>query len=161
MSVASRLAVLDILPQRDGKQQALLADDADLPPNRFQPHLPQIHAVDQNASLIHVIEAGDQVDERGFARAGRPDNRDDLARRDVQTDVVQHGMIGIVAECDALELHRARHLPDSDGVWRVRDFGARIQRLEHALDRRARPLHLHVEVHDTHGGIVQLRDQSR
>ena len=79
--------VPDVLSQSDRKQQALLADDADLTADRLQTHLPQVHAIDQNTALPHIVEARDQVDQRGLAGARRPDNGDDLAGLDLQVQM--------------------------------------------------------------------------
>ena len=49
-----------------------------------------------------------QVDQRGLARAGRPDERDGLPGNGVQGDVLEHGPVLVVGEADVGE---ASHRP--------------------------------------------------
>jgi hypothetical protein len=44
-------------------------------------------AVELHAAVGHVVEAGDEVDERGLARAGRAEDRDGLARLYTEADI--------------------------------------------------------------------------
>ena len=62
------------------EEKALLRDVADAP---AQPRLVQLvdrRAVEQDRALVVFVEAREQVDERGLARAGGADQRDGLAR---------------------------------------------------------------------------------
>ena len=58
----------------------------------------------EHAALLRVIESRDQIHQRAFARAGRPDDGDDAAAGHVETDVVQHRLGRVVAEGDMLEI---------------------------------------------------------
>ena len=49
----------------------------------------QVVAVDEHAAAGRVVEAGHELGEGGLPGAGRADQRDGLARRDVERDVVQ------------------------------------------------------------------------
>ena len=75
-------------------------------------------AVDQHLAALHIVEARDEADERGLARAGRADEGDALARRDLERDALEHPLAGIVGEPDVAELDLAAHL-----LQRRRCFG--------------------------------------
>ena len=46
-------------------------------------------SIEQDAALVGVFEAGDDPEQRGLAAAGRAQQRDQLARREVQRDAVE------------------------------------------------------------------------
>ena len=79
----------------------------------------QVDAADPHRALDRVVEAGDQLGERRLPRAGRTDEREPLARRDVQRHVVQHRLVRAVRERDVVDVDlavrgqvdRARPLP--------------------------------------------------
>src|SRR5262249_54649303 len=131
---------------------------ADVPPHRLEADLAHVVAVDQYAPALirDVIEASEQVDDRGLAGAARPDDGDDLAGMDLERDVMQDRLFGVVTKGDVLEFDLATDGGQVDGVRRVDDLRACIQGLEDALDGRVRPLKLDVEVHDADGGVVEV-----
>ena len=64
-------------------------------------------AVDQDAPALELVEAPDQLADARLARAGVPDQRQRLARADVQREVLQYGLLLVVAEVDVIELDLA------------------------------------------------------
>ena len=62
-----------------------------------------------------TVEAADQIEERGFAGAGRPDDGDHLAARDLQVDGFERGdlALAVVELGDAGEGNHPDHLDDS------------------------------------------------
>src|SRR5712691_5655464 len=56
-----RLAVADVLGNRPTKQERLLEHDADLVPQVLELDLADVHAVDLDSPLVHVVEAAEQV----------------------------------------------------------------------------------------------------
>ena len=70
--------------------------------------LADVHAVDRDAPLLHVVEAQQQADDRRLARAGRADDRHALPGLDLERDVPQHRLALDVGEGDVLERDRAR-----------------------------------------------------
>ncbi len=48
-----------------------------------------IVAIEQDAPRIGMLEPGDDPEQRGLAAAGGPQQRDELARREIERDVVQ------------------------------------------------------------------------
>ena len=48
-------------------------------------------AVEEHVTRLRRCRAGDDVQQRGLARAIRPDQADNLARADIEGDLIQHG----------------------------------------------------------------------
>jgi hypothetical protein len=70
-----------------------LRHDTDLGQQRILPDVADIEAVDQHPSRSHVVEAGDQVDQRRLARPGCPQNGDRLTRLGRQIDTFQDRLV--------------------------------------------------------------------
>ena len=66
---------------------------------------------------VDLVEPHQQVDERRLAGAGRPDDRDRGARRDLEVEVVDERRLGLVAE---------RHVRQLDPTLRRRRAAARL-----------------------------------
>ena len=58
---------------------------------RFGRGIVDLHAVDDDAPALDRLEPVDAAQQRALARAGAADDRDDLARLDLERDVVEHG----------------------------------------------------------------------
>ena len=69
---------------------------------------------------VGAVDAGDQVQQRGLARARRPHERDELARRHFEVDAVEHRDLLAVALVDLANVLHA------DGAGFGRDFGVVI-----------------------------------
>ncbi len=123
----------DVLADGGGEEGRLLQHDPDLLAQRLQRHVADVVAVDGDAAVGGVIEARDQVDDRGLARAGRAQQGDHLAGLGLQRDVVQHLMVAEVGERDILETDVAFDRGQWDGVRRLLHLGARVEDLEDAL----------------------------
>src|SRR5699024_876051 len=93
------------------------------------------NAVDRYGAAVDLVEAHEKIDERGFARAGRPDNGDLLSRFCSKTDVLHQNFIGRIAETYMLEGNSALRPVEIDGGSRVGDLLFVIQKLECALRR--------------------------
>ena len=79
----------DVLGDRAAEQKALLRDDAELAAQRRLRDVAQVVAVDEHRAARRVVEARDELGDRRLAGAGRADERDGLARRDLQREVLQ------------------------------------------------------------------------
>ena len=93
----------DVLEARERRQQVEeLEDEADLvAPDPRQVVVGQAaerFAVDADLAGGRAIEAADQVEQRRLAGAGRPDDRDHLAARDRQRDVVERDDVALAFE---------------------------------------------------------------
>ena len=85
------------------KQEDFLEHDADLPAQAFQRQVAYVVPIQDNRSLAHVVEPGDQHREGGLAHACRPHKRHHRTRRDVQVDVLQHYFALAVSETHVVE----------------------------------------------------------
>ena len=74
-----------------------------LPPQLQRIELANVHAADADRALLHIVEAQQQADERGLARAGVAHDGDGLARLDAEADVAQHPVFVLVGEPDVVE----------------------------------------------------------
>ena len=74
------LAVQQVAADRRVEQVRLLRDHADHVADRLERDLPHVDAVDLDGALLHVVEAGHQVRDRGLAGAARTDERRELTR---------------------------------------------------------------------------------
>ncbi len=79
----------DVLPDGPGEEEGLLLDDADLLAQVAPRILPQLHPVQEDAPAGVVVEARQQVDQGGLARAGAPQDAHHLARGCVEIDPLQ------------------------------------------------------------------------
>ena len=77
-----RIGERDIVADRAVEQHVLLQHDADLPPQPGGIDHGKIDAVDQNAPALRHVKPLDQLGERALAGTRRPDDADDLSRRD-------------------------------------------------------------------------------
>ena len=164
----------DVLAHALAEQERLLEDERDRAADVGEPQLAQVEAVEQHAAVLRVVEAREQAGDGALARAGRADERERLARRDVQVEPVEHGAVALVAEAHAVEPDvAARGCSSSTGCRGSRSCGsasstsviraARGERLlqrRHALAEHAqRPdehHHVGVEGHERADGQVAV-----
>ena len=59
------------------------------------------------AALLHIVEAQQQIGQRGLAGAGMADNGDGLAGLNREADVLQHPFLAVVGEPDLVEFDAA------------------------------------------------------
>ena len=114
--VRDRRAEADVGGDGPAEQVDVLEDERQ---RRAQPggvEVPHVHAVQGHAALLHVVEAGEQADDRGLARSGGPHEGHAASRRHHEVDVLQHPgrLVSIlgrrVREGHALEGHASLHL---------------------------------------------------
>src|SRR5207244_4209630 len=73
-----------------GEQKWVLKHDPEAAPQFSQIHLFNVDAVDFERALLHVVEAHQQRDDRGLARAGVSDDGNRLAGLNSETHIPQH-----------------------------------------------------------------------
>ena len=102
------LAEGDVVAHGARGEARLLQDYPDLGPQRRERHVAHVVAVEPDGPLGHVVEAWDQVDERGFAGARSSKDGDGLARPRRKRNLPEHFAVAAgVAERDVVELHPA------------------------------------------------------
>ena len=108
------LPVGDVLPDRAVEEDRFLQDDADVAPQVLEPDVPQVHAVQGDRTVIHIVEPADEIDGRALPGARLADQPDHLAGPDMEIDVPEHRQRGVIAERHVFEddlAPGARHRP--------------------------------------------------
>src|SRR5262249_13674724 len=85
-----REAVADVVPDGIVKQDVFLGDHGDLLAERPDRQVANVKAVDANPAGREFVEAGDQIDERGFSSAARADERDDFALARYEANILEN-----------------------------------------------------------------------
>ena len=75
---------------RAAKEVDILQHDADVLAQVALQVIADVDTIDQHRAALNVVEAADQTDDAGFARAGRADERDGLAGLNAEIDAAQH-----------------------------------------------------------------------
>ena len=99
-----RAAVPNVLDHRHIEELRRLRGIGDACAQALEGERPRRDAVERDPPLARFAQPGQQVDERGLARPGRPDQRRDACGRNVQVDPAQRVFArAIVAKGDALQ----------------------------------------------------------
>src|SRR5688572_555829 len=103
----ARPAVADV--RRDGavEEGRILRDHADRRTQALLRDPRDVLAIDENAALLEIEEAQQQVDDRRFARARTADQTDALAGLDPELEAFEHRLGPPVAETHVLEPYLA------------------------------------------------------
>ena len=88
-----------------------------------------VDAIDANGAMVDIIQAHDQVDQRGFADAGMTDNTNHLAGFDVEVDVFQDRFIRFVTKSHIVKGDAAMDL-ELPGVFAIFDIRFLIEDFE-------------------------------
>ena len=101
-------AVPDVLPHGGSEQKRVLEDHADLGPEGLQGVIADVASVHKDAPGLRVIQAQDEVDQRGLAMTRCADNRDPLPSLDLEGDFAQDRVSRFVGERHGLEADISR-----------------------------------------------------
>ena len=139
---------------------ALLCHNADVGAQKAQVIALDVDTVDGDLAAGHVVEAGDEVDERGLAGAGGSDDGVHLSGGDGEADVAQEGLFRQIGELrvleadDALFLHRG---PAS--VGRGHDGELPVKVVKDAREQGERPGEVHLNVQQGLHRAVEAVDE--
>ena len=89
------MAVGDVLGDGAGEDDAVLRDNADLPPQGTEGDGLNVQSVDADSAGLRGVEAREQGEQGGFAAAVAADNGDGLALGDGEIDTAQGGGGGV------------------------------------------------------------------
>ena len=98
-------AIADVLAHGAGEQVGVLQDDAQRAAQIVLFDLVDVDAVIANLAVGDVVEAVNQVCDRGLARTGRADKGQFLTGLCKERDVVQDGLVGGVGKVHVEEAH--------------------------------------------------------
>jgi len=128
-------AIGDVGADRVVEEKGFLRDERACGAQRTQCDVARILPVDEDAAGGRIVETRHEVEDRALAGAGRTDERDRVALRNLDVDAVERRRTVAIMEVDILEADRA--ILD---VERFRVFGRRNARLdvENGKDARRR-----------------------
>ncbi len=87
----------------------VLLDEGDPPGDRAAADRGDVAPVERDAAGMRPLQAGEKPQERGLARAVRPEQAEHLARRRVQGNAVENGLpANLPDEVFGLDAHDAR-----------------------------------------------------
>src|SRR4051794_23780762 len=132
-----RLADAQILSDRTVEQQRLLKDHADVPPQRCQRHPADVHAVDPDEAGLRIEGAMQQRNRRRLAGAGRADQRDGLAGKRGEGEVLDRRPLAVIGEGDVVEFDEAGEPTRIDRVVPVMHRGTASSTLKNSRRRGA------------------------
>src|SRR5262249_21463899 len=103
-----------------------LQDNADLVAQRAQLVIAHVPPVNERLARDHVVEARDETDQAGLARAGQSDERDHLARFGVERNSFEHWRFVVVTKMYVAELDVAPQLTGLDRARTVAQLRLRL-----------------------------------
>ena len=136
-------AIGDVLGNGAIEQPGVLQHHAKLLAQLAAVHAARVHTVKGNAATVDLVEAHEQIDERGLARARGSHHRDLLARLGGKRHVAHERLVGRIAKTHVFKGNTALHLARQLGCGRRQRIGFHlglVEQVEHALGARQRAL---------------------
>ncbi len=126
---AARPAVGDVLPDGAREQVHVLLYHTDVLPQGAQGGLFHRQAVQQNLTLLHLVEPGDEGAQGGFPHAGSAHQGHILPGLNGQIQPVEYGSAAVIGEGDAPQLQIALDFGKLPCLRAVLDFRGRFHHL--------------------------------
>src|SRR6266853_2156873 len=101
----SQLAVPDVVADGAREEPGVLQHHPEYAAHVVAADVARVDAIQGDAPAVDLVEAHQQVHERGFAGSRWADDRDRLPRLRVETEIRDQGLLGFVAESHVLERH--------------------------------------------------------
>ncbi|MNL18460.1 hypothetical protein D3C87_1396050 [compost metagenome] len=117
-------AVGDVVANGTVQQGSILGDHADGAAQAVLRDVRDVLPVNANLPAVDVVEAQQQVDQRGFARARAANQADFFARANVQAQAIEHLAFAAVVEADIVEGDRPAGGHQHTRVRRILHLGA-------------------------------------
>ncbi len=120
---------------RDGtvEEERVLKYRGDVVTQARERHVADIVAVDEDAALYRVVEAGDQLCGGGLAHAGRSDECDHHTRLTLEGDILEDRDAVAVVEADVVERDSTLDFRERLRVGRILDLRRRVEDQRHTL----------------------------
>ena len=152
-------AVAQVLEHRGVEQEGLLGDDRHQPAQRLARDLLERNAVELDRSARRLVEAEQQIGQRGLARARAADQGQALTGPQLEVDAPQH-LLAPVAEDHVAVGDPLTQPLQVDGVRRVRGVLRQVEHVEDALRGGERVLQtVPVSGHVPRGPVEHGRDE--
>lgn len=103
-------------------------------------HIPDVVPIDANRPVCHVVQSEQELRYGRFARTGRADQRDCLARLDVERDLVEHRLPVLIGERHVVVHDLSVDVIQCDGVGGVLDANGYVHQPADTLARGPRVL---------------------
>ena len=155
-----RLGEADVRGDRAAEEERILEHDAELAPIRVEIDVAHVVAVDTYRSLVGVVMAADQPRESRLPVARLTHEREAAARRNVERDTAQHGILA-VCEPEAVELEVAFDPRQRQSVGPAVDVGLLVEDARDLDHRRSGRLQLPVHVRKLLEGLEHERQDVR
>src|SRR5262249_4145534 len=110
-----------------------LEDNSEMTPEIERVELAYIDPAQPDRTLLNVVEAEQEADERGLPRPGVADRGDRLARRDGEADVPEYPVFVFIDEPNPIEFNGRDSVGRGSGPVGSQDVGRRIQEFKDAL----------------------------
>ena len=127
----------DVFAHAGSEEESVLHDKTDLTAQRANGGHLAVTAVKADAAGCWLVKAGDQIDQRRFARTGGPHQGHNLPRLNGKADIVENWMVRLVAKRDMLKLDTAVQPRQWFSARRVGHLFGGIQDGENALSGRS------------------------
>ena len=101
------LADRNVVAHRPGKQEALLEHGGHLGVQRCLCDRAEVDTSGRDPTALGIVEAQQELQHCALPGPAGPDERNPLARQHLQVHVLEHGLLGNIAEADVLELQGA------------------------------------------------------
>jgi hypothetical protein len=141
----------------------VLEDDADIGAQREEIVFPQVVAIEQDPAFVRIVEAREQLDERGLAGAVLADQREDLSGPKLEIQPADRPALGAgIAESDVFESEapgeRHRERPR---IRRRNDLGLDLEEREEIVEVERLPRDLREPHQHALEQIAQPPERSR
>ncbi len=123
----------NVVVDRATEKKRVLEHNTDLRTKILLRDLLDVHAINCDLTLLHLVEAADQIDGRAFACATLADQTDHLPRGHAEADLLKHRFVRLITERHILELHLSSNPRQRHRLFGIPDVRGRIQHLEDAL----------------------------
>src|SRR5260370_5969795 len=130
----------DILTDGPVKEPCILKHHAECAAQVSTFDMRNIYAIHQNPTTIDFVEAHQQIDQGGLARACRTDNGDPLSWLDIDIHILHQDGIFFIAKLDMLELDCRLWMLKNLRISGLRYLLLLIEQLKDMLSRRHRRL---------------------
>jgi len=123
----------DVVEYGATEEESLLQDDADLAAEVDVFYVTHVDAVYQDAALVHVVEAAEQVDERALAGAGAAHKPYHLVGLYLYAHLLDDGVEGVVSERDIVKFDGTLHCRHCGRVGGILYLRLGVDDIEDAL----------------------------
>ena len=156
-SVASGLPTRRFSRDRAVEQQRLLKHDADIAAQPGERQRADVHAVDGDDAGLRIEGAVQERERRGFAAAGRADQRNAVAGQRGEAQVRDGGALAVIGKRHVVEFDQAAH---TAGIDRIRPVAHRRHGVEHA-EELGELRRIHEQAVGEADHLLEPRDQQR